>query len=246
MLISTKQLAQTLAGGDSYIRTKNGKVKGLALRLDKNPDAPDVIIVGKGPNIERNAKLFLSSGDAVPAYVKRRTNEWEFMGNYRATAYRCDSEVIKTYRHDRPLAEIAGILFLEDADNISVHILGGGFADPKTRKEVEHAAVEFVRTSLISQGYCVEDRQRENCGYDLLAVMSNQSLKIEVKGTDAPEPRFFITRNERSCAADDPYWRLAIVTSARDNPRMTILTGLEVESQFTFDPLAWECKQCSF
>ncbi len=61
IVISTTELAELLAGGDSYIRTKNGEVKGLAVTTDKNPDAPEIIVVGKGPRIVGNAKLFIKS-----------------------------------------------------------------------------------------------------------------------------------------------------------------------------------------
>jgi hypothetical protein len=39
--ITTAELAALTAGGDDYIRTKNNEVRGLALRLDVNPRAPD-------------------------------------------------------------------------------------------------------------------------------------------------------------------------------------------------------------
>ena len=64
--IDTAELAKRLAGGDAYIRTFRGAVKGLALRQDLNPEAPSVIVVGKGPQIEKRARLLLQSGTAVP------------------------------------------------------------------------------------------------------------------------------------------------------------------------------------
>lgn len=42
--IDTQELASRLAGGDCYIRTKNGEVKGLAVTVRRNPEAPEVII----------------------------------------------------------------------------------------------------------------------------------------------------------------------------------------------------------
>ena len=87
----------------------------------------------------------------------------------------------------------------------------------------------------------MEDRQRDNYGYDLLASSAQQNLKVEVKGTDASEPRFFLTRNEWGSRADAE-WRLALVTSARSAPTLTFLTGDEVARQFSFEALTWECK----
>jgi hypothetical protein len=241
-ILSTKELALNLSGGDSYIRTKNGEVKGLALRLDLNPEAPEIVVVGTGPRIVQNAKLIVNCNKAVPAYVKRGTNKWEYMGDYQATAYRRDESTIERFRHGRARSDIDGILFLEATERVAVEVRGGGFPDPQTRKEIEIAAVSFVIKELEAKGYTVEDRQRENCGYDLLVTSSVETLKVEVKGSDSPERRFFITRNERSTAKNSQ-WRLALVTMARKSPKLEIITGEEVEGIFAFDALVWECKE---
>ena len=183
----------------------------------------------------------MQTGRAVPAYVKRGSNAWDYLGEYRATAYRTDARIIEEFRDTRPSAEVAGILFLECATKITVSVGGGGFADPLTRREVEIAAIDFVTADLIARRFAVHDHQRENRGYDLLAVKADETLRVEVKGTDGPVPRFFLSRNERSCATRDSTWRLAIVTSARRNPALHFMTYAEAEKQFLFDPLAWEC-----
>jgi len=110
--ITTAQLAQRLAGGDSFIRTKDGVVKGLALRLDMNEAAPEVIVVGKGPRIEASARLFVDSGVSVATYLKRAVDAWEYVGLYRGTSYRTDAETIRRHRGKRK-DEVAGILFTE-------------------------------------------------------------------------------------------------------------------------------------
>ena len=239
--ITTAELAIRTAGGDDYIRTKGGEVKGLALNPSLNHDAPNVVVVGKGPRIEARAKLFVESGLTVPTYMKRGTNAWELIGNYRASEYKTDSATIRKHRGDRPVDEIAGILFLERTDEAKVDVRGGGFADPATRRAVELAAVEFVWTYFESQGYTIYDYQRDNLGYDLLAVKPDATLKLEVKGTDGVAPRFFLTRNERKCAALNADWRLVLVTSARTAPQLQTLTIQDVERIFNLDPLAWEC-----
>ena len=240
LFISTHELAKRLAGGDDYIRTLMGVVKGLALRMDLNPDAPEIIVVGRGKQIEKRAKLFLDSGASVPTYVKRGTNSWEYLGVYRATAYRTDAETIRLHRRDRDRDSVAGILFLECVDKVSVSVRGGGFADAETRKEIETAAVSFVCHALTAQGYTWFDHQRENRGYDILAKRGLQIFKIEIKGTDSAMPRFFLTRNEAGCS-DDPTWRLAIVTSARSAPSMLLLTAEAARRDFSYEALAWEC-----
>lgn len=240
-IVTTKELAEITAGGDDYIRTKRNVVKGLALRMDLNPDAPDAIVFGKGPRVETRASLLLESGAVVPAYVKRRVNEWEYLGQFRATALRRDPQTIERHRGTRKQGTVAGVLFLESIEEPKILVAGGGFADPATRKEIESAAVAFAIDRLTAEGFEVHDHQRENRGYDLLAKRAGIVKLVEVKGTDAPVPRFFLSRNESKCASANPEWFLYVVCQARSTPQLHVFTAREMRQQFNFDPLAWEC-----
>ncbi len=234
-------MASRTAGGDDYIRTKNREIKGLALNPNLNPEAPSIVVVGKGPRIEARAELFVESDLTVPTYMKRGTNAWELVGSYRAIEYRTDSAAVRKHLGNRPLDEVAGILFLECTDETTVVVRGGGFADAKTRKEVEQAAIKFVTTYYKAQDYDIESRESQNLGYDLLAVKPGSTLYLEVKGTDVDLPRFFLTRNERRYANQKVDWRLVMVKNARTSPQLQVLTMQEVENMYNLDPLAWEC-----
>lgn len=242
--ITTAELEERTAGGISYIRTKDGVVQGLALRPDVNPLAPAIVIVEKGIEIEKRARLLMATANGVPTYLKRGRNAWELVGNYRATDYRTDAQTIKEFRATRPIRSIAGILFLTctDEEDVDGPLRGGGFGDPETRKAVELAAIEFMKRHLKAKGYRVEDLQHANCGYDLAAVKGRQRLLYEVKGTDSVAPRFFISRNEWKCAQREVDWRLAVVSNARgDEPTLLELDADGVRRQFEFDCMSWEC-----
>lgn len=47
--ITTSRLSEMLAGGIDCVRTKNGVVRGLALRLDLNKGAPEVTVGVRSP-----------------------------------------------------------------------------------------------------------------------------------------------------------------------------------------------------
>ena len=111
--VTTKELGKLLAGGDSYIRTKNGEVKGLAINFDKNPDAPEIIVIGDGPIIIKNAQLLLASNKYVPLYIKQKVNSWNYVGLFRAKEIKTDLASINRYRKHRDKDHIYGILFLE-------------------------------------------------------------------------------------------------------------------------------------
>ena len=113
-IISTKELAKLTAGGDSYIRTKNNVVKGLAITKKKNPDAPRIITVSnKGPRIVNNAKILAKTKEAIPTYIKLGVNQWMFKGNYKVVSFSQEKSDISEHHGNRPVEEIYGILFME-------------------------------------------------------------------------------------------------------------------------------------
>lgn len=238
--LTTKELALELAGGDSYIRTKNNIVKGLAITTERNPEAPEVIVVGIGPKIIANAKRFLEQQQYVPVYVKQAVKEWRYLGNYKADSYSQDVDVIEKHRKHRPVDDVNGILFLSSNDDLIVEVTSPSFPDQEMKKKIEISAVHFVTSYYENLGFRISDRQKDNCGYDLLVEKSKETLKIEVKGTSLSEQHFFLSRNERSKSAD-PLWRLAIVINALSNPELEIFNTAQMEYRFYFDALMWEC-----
>jgi hypothetical protein len=113
-IYTTKELAELTAGGDSYIRTKGGLVKGLAITKQKNPKAPKIITVSnKGPRIIKNAQLLANTKIAVPTYIKLGINQWRYAGDYKVIRFSQDSADIKEYHGKREQSQIYGILFMQ-------------------------------------------------------------------------------------------------------------------------------------
>lgn len=109
---TAQEVAAKTAGGDSYIRTRNNVVRGLAITLEKNPKAPDIIIVGDGVQIRKNAELFTKTITPVKTFVKHVSNKWEYVGRYKVRKYSKSKEHIEKYREHRQANDVAGILFL--------------------------------------------------------------------------------------------------------------------------------------
>lgn len=248
-LLTTKQLERASAGGDDFIRTAKGRVVALALRRDLNPDAPDVIIVGRGVRRELRARLVASQGGTIPTFLKRGVNAWEFVGDYGPYVYRDDAATVQKLVKLRKPNSVAGGLFLSvnaasakwAGDDEQGRLGNRGFPDAGTRKAIETAAINFVSSRLKAEGFTVSDHQALNLGYDLLAQNGRRSLRVEVKGTDAQFPRFFLTRNEYKCSLIAKDWQLRVVCEARTNPRMHKYSADTMAKQFALDPLAWEC-----
>jgi hypothetical protein len=47
-----------------------------------NPEAPEVVLVGNGPRIIGKAEKLKTQGGAIPVFIKRATNQWEYRGRY--------------------------------------------------------------------------------------------------------------------------------------------------------------------
>src|SRR5207247_2745571 len=69
-------------GGDlsSSLPHRDGRVVCGCFRPDLNPDAPDVILSGRGPKIERWARVFATQRQCIPCFAKAATNARETEG----------------------------------------------------------------------------------------------------------------------------------------------------------------------
>lgn len=117
---------------------------------------------------------------------------------------------------------------------------GGICADSERRKEVEEAAVQAVIQHL-GNGYECVDRQKDNCGFDLLFVdkESREERHVEVKGTQNLIGHFFLSRNEDDHGRADEAWELALVTDALGNPKVEIMSYSEAREQFERQVVCW-------
>lgn len=112
-LYTAEEVEKLTAGGRSYIRTKDNVVQGLAITKKKNPEAPKIVVVGNGSNIEKNAELFVKQNKYVPTYLKLGSNQWLYKGEYRVVKYSKDDLDIENHRKHRAKNRVTGILFLE-------------------------------------------------------------------------------------------------------------------------------------
>jgi hypothetical protein len=89
----------------------------------------------------------------------------------------------------------------------------------------------------------VHDVSDQNLGYDLEVTDARGASmhKVEVKGTSAQTPGFFLTLNERACSTREPTWCLAVVTDALGAAKHQVYTPEDMEKSFAFEALVWRC-----
>jgi len=111
-----REIHDALGGNvEDYLPTKDGRVVCGAFRTeDANPDAPMVILPGFGPRIEKNADLFASQGTGIPIFLKRGTNKWQYVGDFRVNRQSKEpSEIEKHAKRAGRQGDVSSVLFLE-------------------------------------------------------------------------------------------------------------------------------------
>ncbi len=95
----TREEIHEMLGGDmqSYLPHKDGKVVCGCFRLDTNPDAPNVVLVGDGDNIYAYSQVFCEQKHHIPIFIKEDFNCWRYVGDYRVRKWEEDELSIKMH-----------------------------------------------------------------------------------------------------------------------------------------------------
>lgn len=108
------QIQQAYGGGvQSYLPNRGGRVTCGCFSPDLNPHAPDEILVGDGPKIKEAARLLIRQGGAIPVFVKRATNAWEYLGRYRVKGHAFDPAVIAPKAREAGRTDVSMLLELD-------------------------------------------------------------------------------------------------------------------------------------
>jgi hypothetical protein len=110
----TRTEIRGLVGGGGvmeYLPSRGNEILAGCFRTELNPEAPRIVLVGKGPRIERAAELLVEQGNPVPVFLKRSVNEWEYVGHWRAIKLDKDSDTIA--KHSPNTTRVSGVLFMD-------------------------------------------------------------------------------------------------------------------------------------
>ena len=99
--------------------------------------------------------------------------------------------------------------------------------DPELRTKVENAAIDHVKEHYRKKGYRWRSVETENKGWDLEFTRQSSKLLVEVKGCSGKVGQVELTPNEYAAMnrlRNRDVYRLAIVTSALEAPRLSIVS----------------------
>ena len=102
----------------SFLPWKRGAgVVAACLRTDLNPEAPAVVLPGRGVEKERTARWLSDHPEhVIPVFVKRGTHKWEYVGQYRCERWTDDANEIRKRTPVDRRDPIFRVLFLEPAE----------------------------------------------------------------------------------------------------------------------------------
>ena len=114
--------------------------------------------------------------------------------------------------------------FIEQYDNASIPSKKLKHKPNSERKIlVEQAAIQACWTYFENLGYELKSVEKDNVGWDLEATAGKSSLRIEVKGLSGATFSIGLTPNEYAAfSANKEDYRLAVVTDALNNPKLSI------------------------
>lgn len=95
-----EEIAAEHGGGiREYLPNVAGRVVCACLRTDPdyNPEAPRVVLPGRGRDIEESAAILIEQRGPVPVYLKRATNAWEYVGDYQVESFTRSAADIARY-----------------------------------------------------------------------------------------------------------------------------------------------------
>jgi hypothetical protein len=100
----------------SYLPMKDGRVLYGAFRKDLNPDAPRIILPGKGSIIENSAYTFARQRNPIPVFIKHGRNKWKYVGEFLVNRLVTkDMDVIEEHKRKSKRTDISMVLHLQGA-----------------------------------------------------------------------------------------------------------------------------------
>ena len=95
--------------------TREGKVVCACLTVERNPRAPEEMVIGGTDRAVRQARAFAASGEAVPVFVRARRGGWEFTGVRRVNSTIEVPEALRAPVPEGQPQDISVVLRLEEA-----------------------------------------------------------------------------------------------------------------------------------
>ena len=68
--------------GGIFLPTREGRIVCGCITTEMNPEAPECVLIGDKPRVVTRAEKMADQSGAIPIFVKRGINQWEYRGMY--------------------------------------------------------------------------------------------------------------------------------------------------------------------
>jgi hypothetical protein len=111
-----QEICDRVGGGSvhDYLPNKDGAVLCACLSQVYDPKEPQVILVGRGPGVEQQARMLCAQVFAVPVFYKKMANLWEYTGNFKVLRWTDEPEDICGYEESSGRTNLTRVIFLEE------------------------------------------------------------------------------------------------------------------------------------
>lgn len=143
-------------GEETFLGKKGNKIVCATLDGAKNPDAPEVMVVGHKAKNRKRAEEFCNQRGLLPIFIKEETNKWRYYGKYEFEKYTDDPSEIEKYQNEAN-RDLTRVIFLKPAEGQS----------PNSR-QVESARMPANRTAALIVCYYLskfDTTARKNLGF---------------------------------------------------------------------------------
>ncbi|MBU1086173.1 MAG: hypothetical protein KKD05_01495 [Candidatus Omnitrophica bacterium] len=107
------QIYKQLGGNKQiYLPTVKNEVVCACLNPKLNPEAPRIILVGSLSRTRKNADSLCLQEGVIPVFLKRRTKEWEYVGEWKVKGYSSEKADIQGYEKTSGRKGLYKIIFL--------------------------------------------------------------------------------------------------------------------------------------
>jgi hypothetical protein len=97
-----------------YLPHRAGRVVAGCFTLELNPEAPLVVLAGKGPQITELADIFCEQAGSIPVCVKSGLGEWLCCGEFKLVRSSTDPAEIASHAAETRRPDVYKLLFLTE------------------------------------------------------------------------------------------------------------------------------------
>jgi len=80
----SREYIHTVCGGSkhAFLPTRRGKVVAACLRMDLNPQAPDVVLCNSGAAARAAGRTLAKQTNPIPVFIRSETDRFRYVGQY--------------------------------------------------------------------------------------------------------------------------------------------------------------------